>query len=411
MALKSSSGYNNAAFTNQYDYDQLARNPAQLTERNITYVPASAMDNYCYEGDEEIPMSTIVTRQQIRHLVREPPIGASTTFRFIESRPENSASRITTSPQKYRYSVIKTEETIASPRTPTKNSSSVTSTPRKQSGNLPRRSQSLASPRRPQINRVAIPLSPGPVVRSIQATVPSKPMVRTPSKPAECNVTYVLTPEVTMSPQRSTAIIPPLYTTTDVSTSSNPSTTYKKKEPFLATGVIRKSPVKVEVSSGYKASWIHTPMPYQTPPTATIATAAIFLLLCGVTTAVLCFYMMYKKCTLYYLDFGVLSGLGSALLGCLGFRSRRWQWLPNRNYVSGYVVLSMFSLLSCASLIIILILQPKPGEPLADVTGGAVCGIAALSLILTAFGVVSSRCCKYPPPDNRVEHCAQGFTL
>jgi len=37
----------------------------------------------------------------------------------------------------------------------------------------------------------------------------------------------------------------------------------------------------------------------------------------------------------YYLDFGVLSGFGSILLGFLGFRSRRWQWLPNRNYVSG----------------------------------------------------------------------------
>lgn len=30
-----------------------------------------------------------------------------------------------------------------------------------------------------------------------------------------------------------------------------------------------------------------------------------------------------------------MSGFGSVLLGCLGFRSRRWQWLPNRNYLSG----------------------------------------------------------------------------
>lgn len=79
--------------------------------------------------------------------------------------------------------------------------------------------------------------------------------------------------------------------------------------------------------------------------------------------------------------------------------------------VAGYVILSMFSLLTCAGLIAILTLQPKPGEPLADVAGGAVCGISVLSLILTAFGVLSSRCCKYPPPDNRVEHCAEGFTL
>jgi len=79
--------------------------------------------------------------------------------------------------------------------------------------------------------------------------------------------------------------------------------------------------------------------------------------------------------------------------------------------VAGYVILSMFSLISCAGLIAILTLQPKPGEPLADVAGGAVCGISVLSLILAAFGVLSSRCCKYPPPDNRVEHCAEGFTL
>jgi len=79
--------------------------------------------------------------------------------------------------------------------------------------------------------------------------------------------------------------------------------------------------------------------------------------------------------------------------------------------VAGYVILSMFSLLTCAGLIAILTLQPKPGEPLADVAGGAVCGISVLSLILAAVGVLSSRCCKYPPPDNRVEHCAEGFTL
>ena len=308
MALKSSSGYNNAAFCNQYDYDQLARNPVTLaTEQNITYVPASAMDNCCYEGDEEIPMSTIVTRQQRRQLVREPPIGASTTFRFIESRPDNSVSNISTSPQKYRYSIVTTEnigETIASPRTPKKNVSAVTSTPRKQNGrtpHAPRRSQSFVSPQRPQIQRVAMPLSPGPRVRTVQVTTPTKPTMRairttTPTKPANCNVTYVLTSETTLSPQRSTAIIPPMYTTANTNMASIPTTTYKKKEPFLATGVMNKSPVKVEVSPSFKASWIHTPTPYQTPPTATIATAAVILLLCGVTTAILCFFMMYKVC-------------------------------------------------------------------------------------------------------------------
>ena len=47
------------------------------------------------------------------------------------------------------------------------------------------------------------------------------------------------------------------------------------------------------------------------------------------------FPLYFQKGRLYYVDFGLLSGLGATILGCLGFRSRSWQWLPNRNYVSG----------------------------------------------------------------------------
>ena len=301
MAMRSSSGYNNAAFSNQYDYDQLARTPANLpAEENITYIPVSAMDNFCYEGDEEIPMTTIVTRQQARQLVREPPIGASTTFRFIESRQD-------TSPQKYRYSVITTDntgETIISPRTPRKNVSVTTSSPRKQNGNppathIPRRSQSFVSPRRPQRNLVAMPLSPGPTPRMIQAKTPTKPLQRTtqvttPTRPTNCNVTYVMTPENSLPPHRSTAVIPPMYTTANSALASNHTVTYKSKEPFLATSVMNKSPVKAQGSPGVKTSWVHASTPYQTPPTATITTAAVFLLICGAASAILCFYMMYK---------------------------------------------------------------------------------------------------------------------
>lgn len=74
-------------------------------------------------------------------------------------------------------------------------------------------------------------------------------------------------------------------------------------------------------------------------------------------------------------------------------------------------MLSVFSLITSAGLLIILGLRPRPGTPLADVTSGAVCGISALTLFLAALGVLSSYCCKYPPPDNRVEHCAPGFTV
>lgn len=79
--------------------------------------------------------------------------------------------------------------------------------------------------------------------------------------------------------------------------------------------------------------------------------------------------------------------------------------------VSGYIVLSIFSLITCGVLLVMLIMQPKPGSPLADMTSGAVCGISVLSLLLAFGGIVASYCCKYPPPDNRVQHCARGFTV
>jgi hypothetical protein len=69
----------------------------------------------------------------------------------------------------------------------------------------------------------------------------------------------------------------------------------QKQEPFLATGLVcRKSPTRIEASPGLKASWIHIPTPYQTPPTGTIATAGAGLLLCGAVTIVLSLYMMSK---------------------------------------------------------------------------------------------------------------------
>lgn len=80
-------------------------------------------------------------------------------------------------------------------------------------------------------------------------------------------------------------------------------------------------------------------------------------------------------------------------------------------FVVGYIILTLCSLLTCVGLLVLLFMQPKPGSPLADMTSGAVCGISVLSLILATAGVMSSYCCKLPPPDNRVEHCARGFTV
>jgi hypothetical protein len=133
--------------------------------------------------------------------------------------------------------------------------------------------------------------------------------------------------------------------------------------------------------------------------------------LCGGVTSGLCSYMMYVIGRSYFLDFGMVAGFTCLTLGVLGFRTRRCYWLPNRNYISGYIVLSVLSLLMCAGLLVLLVLQPKPGTPLADMTSGAVCGISVLSLVLASVGVMTSYCCKYPPPDNRVEHSVPGFTV
>ncbi|XP_013136571.1 PREDICTED: uncharacterized protein LOC106101781, partial [Papilio polytes] len=135
---------------------------------------------------------------------------------------------------------------------------------------------------------------------------------------------------------------------------------------------------------------------------ASLTIAALMLTLCGGLTTGLSFYMMYTMGRRYYLDFGVLSGFTCFLLGMLGLRSRRNQLLPNRNYISGYIVLSSFSLLSAFGLLILLSVQPLPGTALNDITSGAVCSISILSLCLATIGVLASYCCARDPPDNRV---------
>ncbi|XP_063835908.1 uncharacterized protein LOC135085057 [Ostrinia nubilalis] len=135
---------------------------------------------------------------------------------------------------------------------------------------------------------------------------------------------------------------------------------------------------------------------------APLTIAALMLTLCGALTTGLSFNMMYTMGRVYYLDFGVLSGFTCFLLGLLGFRSRRQHLLPNRNYVSGYIVLSSFSLLSAFGLLLLITVQPSPGTALNDITSGAVCAVSILCLGLASIGVVASYCCARDPPDNRV---------
>ncbi|XP_028033776.1 uncharacterized protein LOC114245708 [Bombyx mandarina] len=139
-----------------------------------------------------------------------------------------------------------------------------------------------------------------------------------------------------------------------------------------------------------------------TPGTASLTIATLILTLCGGLSTGLSFYMMYAIGRKYYLDFSVLSGFTCFILGLLGFRSKRHRLLPNRNYVSGYIVLSSFSLLSAFGLLVLLSVQPKSGTPLSDITSGAVCAVSVLALGVACLGAVVSYCCASDPPDNRV---------
>lgn len=134
-----------------------------------------------------------------------------------------------------------------------------------------------------------------------------------------------------------------------------------------------------------------------------LTVASFLMIICGMLTSGLCLYMVTVVGRMYYLDFSLMSGFACLLLGILGFKSRKSTRSPHRNYVTGYVVLSTFSLITCTGLIVLLIEQPKPGSPLADITSGAICGISGLSIILASAGSVISFCCKYPPSDTRVQ--------
>lgn len=158
-------------------------------------------------------------------------------------------------------------------------------------------------------------------------------------------------------------------------------------------------PASVYSDETYKS---FTSLKSMSAATASLTIAALMLTMCGGLTTGLSFYMMYAFGRRYYLDFGVLSGFTCFLLGLLGLRSRRQQLFPNRNYISGYIVLSSFALLSAFGLLILLCVEPKPGTPLNDITSGAVCGVSILSLSLATIGVLASYCCIKDPPDNRV---------
>lgn len=129
----------------------------------------------------------------------------------------------------------------------------------------------------------------------------------------------------------------------------------------------------------------------------------------------------------YYLDLGIIAGFAAATLGFMGFRSRQCYWLPNRNYISGitftilipidhfhsylnilipgYVLVTVFSLLNCCGLLVLLGLNPYPGTPFHDLTTGVILALSSLIVLIISLGVITSKWCIAPPPDNRVDVC------
>ncbi|KAK9886650.1 hypothetical protein WA026_017571 [Henosepilachna vigintioctopunctata] len=271
--------------------------------------------------------------------------------------------------------------------TPTQKLHEILSTPKK----LPMRQDVSQKVLSPQSHRRTQSIQRTPVVDPFVTPKKPSPKKQTPSRnsKAQQKLNYSIgsrqmTPNT--KEKRHTAMVAPICSSPVQSVYSE--TTYSNKSESWMNLSVKKPPIQ-----------------------ATLAVAALMMFVCGGLSSGMCFYMMSLIGKVYYLEFGIVSGFACLTLGVLGFRTRYCHWLPNRNYISGYIVLSVFSLLTCAALLILLFMQPRPGTPLADMTSGAVSGISVLSLCLAATGVVSSYCCSYPPPDNRVQHCAQGFTV
>lgn len=105
----------------------------------------------------------------------------------------------------------------------------------------------------------------------------------------------------------------------------------------------------------------------------------------------------------FYLQFSLVAAISGVGLGFLGFRSRHCEWLPNRSYTSGYILVTMFCLLKCCGLLVILVFDPYPGLPLHDVTTGIILGLSTFTMFFIGLGVIGTLWCYRPPPDNRVD--------
>ncbi|XP_055644183.1 uncharacterized protein LOC129780196 [Toxorhynchites rutilus septentrionalis] len=152
-------------------------------------------------------------------------------------------------------------------------------------------------------------------------------------------------------------------------------------------------------------SWQNTSFQKIAHASATIGSVSLMLILCGFMNSGLSLYFTSKVGREYYLDLAIFAGFAAIALGILGFKSRHCDWLPNRNYISGYILVTVFSLLNCCAQLALMTLHPFPGSPLHDVTTGIILGLSSLTILLISLGIVTSRLCRAPPPDNRVDVC------
>lgn len=202
---------------------------------------------------------------------------------------------------------------------------------------------------------------------------------------------------------RNTAVIAPLYRSQNGSKAN-----FENLECEFDTPCCNNNQCRSPYRSPEKPSWGQLPTP--SLALGSLYCAAFLLFASGFISCLLCFYQMSTRGRRYYLDFALFAGFVSILLGFLGFRFQYWKWFPNRNYISGYILSCLFSLLLTGCLVTLLY-EPDLEPPMIDIAGGALCGVAILSASLTSFGLMTSFCCRYPPPDNRVAHAVQGFTV
>lgn len=70
---------------------------------------------------------------------------------------------------------------------------------------------------------------------------------------------------------------------------------------------------------------------------------------------------------------------------------------------TGYILVTVFSLLNCCGLLVLFALNPFPGTPIHDLTTGVILALSTLILLIISLGVITSKWCVAPPPDNRVD--------